>query len=398
LRYVLVLVLLLIIAAAVVAGVRYEGAVPTPSFKADVADSAVLPGTNPPLPWPSVGAAAIAVEGIGMVGSYGPTSPQAIASIAKVMTAELILTDHPLTVGGSGPNITFDASDVSAYQTDLSQSQSVVPVVAGESLSELQCLEAMLIPSANNVAVKLAQWDAGTVGAFVTKMNTEAKTLGMTSSTFTDPSGYQSTTMSNPSDLIKLGEAAMDNPVFASIVQMPQVTLPQAGTVYNYDYDLGRDGIVGIKTGSDSAAGGCFLFESVDKVGSRQIKLVGIVLGQQTSSPITAALNEAKALVSPTLARLQTLEAVPSGLVVGHISAPWASTVTVSTKTPMSVFGWAGQRFNLVLTAPSKLTVPVKAGQQIGTLVLDVPGHQESSPVVATGSISGPSASWRLER
>ena len=49
-------------------------------------------------------------------------------------------------------------------------------------------------------------------------------------------------------------------PTFRQIVAMPQVTLPLAGLVYNLDFDLGRDGIVGIKTGSDAAAGGCFLF------------------------------------------------------------------------------------------------------------------------------------------
>jgi D-alanyl-D-alanine carboxypeptidase (penicillin-binding protein 5/6) len=41
---------------------------------------------------------------------------------------------------------------------------------------------------------------------------------------------------------------------------LPQVTVPLAGVVYNLDYDLGHDGIVGIKTGFDAAAGGCFLF------------------------------------------------------------------------------------------------------------------------------------------
>ncbi|MFZ0664610.1 MAG: hypothetical protein WAM97_02575 [Acidimicrobiales bacterium] len=394
----LALLVLLVIAAGVVAGVRYTGVVPPATFQAQVADSAALPGADAPLPWPTVGSAAVAVEGIGTVATYGGTSPQAIASIAKVMTAEVILTDHPLTAGESGPEITFSASDVQTYQTDLAQSQSVVPVVAGESLSELQCLEAMLIPSANNIAVKLAQWDSSSVTAFVAKMNAEAKTLGMTSTTYTDPSGYQSTTISNSTDLIKLGETVMDNPVFASIVQMPQVTLPQASTVYNYDYDLGRDGIVGIKTGSDSAAGGCFLFESVDKVGPRQIKLVGVILGQQTSSPITAALNEAEALVSPVLARLQTLQAVQGDLMVGHISAPWASTVSVSTTSPMSVFGWAGQRFPLVLHGPTKLTLPIKPGERLGTLVLEVPGHPQSTPVVADGAINGPSASWKLER
>jgi len=397
LRYVLALLVVVLIVVGIITGLRLSQSVPTPTFSEQLASSVSLPGSAPSLPWPSIGSAAVAVEGIGVVGTSGSETPQAIASIAKVMTAELILTDHPLAPGDSGPNITFTATDASTYQSDLSQSESVIPVVAGESLSELQCLEAMLIPSANNIAVKLAQWDAGSISAFVTKMNAEAKVLGMSSSSFTDPSGFQGTTLSTPVDLIKLGEAAMANPVFASIVAMPQVTLPQAGTVYNYDYDLGRDGILGIKTGSDSAAGGCFLFESTDEVSGHQVHIVGAVLGQQTSSPITAALNEAKALVPPVMAELRTYIAVSSGQLVGHISAPWANSVTVSTTNALSVFGWPGQKFDEVFNQSGPLSVPVKAGQQIGTLVLEVPGHSETTPVDSTGGIQGPTTTWRLE-
>jgi serine-type D-Ala-D-Ala carboxypeptidase (penicillin-binding protein 5/6) len=397
LRYVVAVIVLVLMAAGIFVGVQWSQSVPAPTFKAQVSTSVVLPGIPTSLPWPSVGSAAVAVEGLGVIGSSGTTSPQAIASIAKVMTAYLILEDHPLTAGASGPNITFSAADAATYRADLAQSQSVIPVVAGESLTELQALEAMLIPSANNIAVRLAEWDSSNVSAFVTKMNAAAVRLGMRSTTFTDPSGLESTTLSTPTDLILLGEAAMANPVFASIVSMPQVTLPQAGTVYNFDYDLGREGIAGIKTGSDSAAGGCFLFESTEHADGRQLKVVGAVLGQQTASPITAALNEAKALVPAALAELHTFPAVASGLLVGYISAPWAKSVTVNTSSSLSVFGWAGQRFTLVFHFSGRLAVPIKAGEEFGKLVLEVPGHPESTTVEATGAITAPSASWRLE-
>ncbi|MGO9341986.1 MAG: D-alanyl-D-alanine carboxypeptidase, partial [Acidimicrobiales bacterium] len=137
-KYVAALVLVLMIAAGVVAGIRWTRAIPAPTFKAQVVRSVVLPGSAPRLPWPTQGSAAVAVEGLGLLGSYGQTSPQAIASIAKVMTADVVLTDHPLALGESGPDITFSAADAATYQTDLSQSQSVIKVVAGESLTELQ--------------------------------------------------------------------------------------------------------------------------------------------------------------------------------------------------------------------------------------------------------------------
>jgi serine-type D-Ala-D-Ala carboxypeptidase (penicillin-binding protein 5/6) len=397
-KYVAALVLVLVIAAGVVAGIRWTRSIPAPTFRAQVVRSVVLPGSAPRLPWPTQGSAAVAIEGLGLLGSYGQTTPQAIASMAKVMTADVILTDHPLALGESGPNITFSAADAQTYRTDLSQSQSVIKVVAGESLTEVQCLEALLIPSANNVAIRLAEWDSTSVGAFVAKMNATAARLGLKSTFFTDPSGLEASTASVPANLIRLGEVAMANPVFASIVDMPQVTLPYNGTVYNFDYDLGRDGIVGIKTGSDSVAGGCFLFESIDHVAGRRVAIVGVVLGQQTSSPITAALDEAKKLVTAALGTVHELAAIPAGLVVGHIVTQWNSSVAVATTDELSVFGWPGQRFDVRLEQDAHLPSHITAGVQVGKLVLSVPGGSESTPVVASGTIMGPSDSWRLER
>jgi D-alanyl-D-alanine carboxypeptidase (penicillin-binding protein 5/6) len=314
------------------------------------------------------------------------------------MTADIVLQDHPLTVGSSGPEITFSAADAATYRADLAGNQSVIPVVAGESLSELQALEALLIPSANNIALRLAEWDATTESAFVTKMNATAVRLGLASSHFTDPSGLNDNTVSTATDLIKLGQAAMAIPAFASIVSMPQVTLPFAGTVYNFDYDLGRDGIVGIKTGSDAAAGGCFLFLSNDTVAGKQVKVIGVVLGQQTSSPITAALDEAKTLVTEVKGDLHYLQAVGSGLSVGRVVAPWTTSVGVSTVNALTVFGWAGERFDLRLEPTTHLPQTLASGYHLGTLVLEVPGHTESTPVVTDAALVGPSDSWRLER
>ena len=70
------------------------------------------------------------------------------------------------------------------------QRESVVPVIVGEQLSELQALQALLLPSAKNIAAVLARWDAGSVARFVAHMNATARSLGMTRTRYTDPSGY----------------------------------------------------------------------------------------------------------------------------------------------------------------------------------------------------------------
>ena len=128
-------------------------------------------------------------------------------------------------------------------------------------------------------------------------MNDAAHSLGLTSTHFSDPSGFDPASVSDAGDLIRLGESAMTNPVFRQIVAMGEVDLPVAGLVYNFNYDLGQNGIVGIKTGSDSAAGGCLLFEAQQSIDGSSVTLVGAVLGQQGASPITSALDEADNLV-----------------------------------------------------------------------------------------------------
>jgi D-alanyl-D-alanine carboxypeptidase (penicillin-binding protein 5/6) len=67
----------------------------------------------------------------------------AIASVAKVMTAYVILHDHPLSSGESGPEIAVQSSEAAAYPSQVRDGDSLVPVVAGERLTERQALEAL---------------------------------------------------------------------------------------------------------------------------------------------------------------------------------------------------------------------------------------------------------------
>src|ERR1700687_268434 len=87
--------------------------------------------------------------------------------------------------------------------------------------------------------------------------------LAMTHPRYTAPSGYDDATVSTAADQVRVVDRAMRLPVFASIVAAPSATLPVAGTVHNTDTLLGYDGFVGVKTGSDAAAGGCFAFRVV---------------------------------------------------------------------------------------------------------------------------------------
>ena len=217
--------------------------------------------------------------------------PVPIASLAKVMTAYLTLERYPLSGAQDGFTITVTAAQAQAEAQDAAQDQSVVAVQAGEQLTERQLLEALLIPSGNNIARMLAAQVAGSETRFVAEMNAEARALGMDHTIYTDPSGFDPSTVSTAADQLRVFQRAMRFPVFRQIVSMASVTLPVAGTLTNYN-PLIAEGYAG-KTGSDSAAGGCLAFFTHVTVGGRRLTAVGVVLGQGQGSDTSALLAAA---------------------------------------------------------------------------------------------------------
>ena len=113
-----------------------------------------------------------------------------IAALAGVLTAYVVLKDHPISTGGdSGPTISVTSQTLSAYQAGTAAGQPEVTVAAGETVTELNALEGLLIDSGNDMATLLADWDAGSTSAFVTKMDLTALSLGLNHTHITDPSG-----------------------------------------------------------------------------------------------------------------------------------------------------------------------------------------------------------------
>ncbi len=191
--------------------------------------------------WPADGQAAFVQGGQSQVQAGPNQHAAAIASVAKVMTAYLVLRDHPLRLGEDGPTITLTDADVADTDRRRGQEESVVSIAAGEQLTERQALQALLLPSANNIAAVLARWDAGSEERFVARMNATARSLGMTHTRYTDPSGYDDATVSTAADQVRIVDRAMRLQVFARIVATPSATLPVAGTVHNTNTLLGLE-------------------------------------------------------------------------------------------------------------------------------------------------------------
>ena len=158
--------------------------------------------------WPVQGQAALLL-GTGRPAASPHQQPAAIASLAKVMTAYLTLKRYPLTGAQAGFTVTITAADAQAEADDVSEGQSGVDVRMGERLTERQLLEALLIPSGNNIAEILGDEVAGSQTGFVAEMNAEARALGMNHTLYTDPSGFDPNTVSTAADQLRIFRQAI---------------------------------------------------------------------------------------------------------------------------------------------------------------------------------------------
>ena len=386
-----VLLLLLIVGGTV----QLTRALPDATLSTDIAATLRIPGKAPTLPWPKRGSAELMIEGLGRLGGSGGDDPAPIGSVAKVMTAYVILEEHPLTGDEEGPTLTITAADVADYQSRIATNQSQVPIKVGERLTERDALEALMLPSANNIAHKLAVWDAGSEAAFLDKMNAAAAELGMTATRYTDPSGFLPTTTSTAADQVALARAALRSDVFAEIVAMESATIPVAGKIKNYNDLLGVQGVFGIKTGSTDEAGGNLVFASRLTVGGRRLTVVGAVFNQpgaNTPEQLDAVNREVRALlrtVRKVVREYPLLAAEP----VGRVSTGWDETTTVRPAKALTVVGWPG------LTVPVEVTEaapgPTVTG---GEVVGSVRAAGVRVDLRADEPTDEPSLWWRLTR
>lgn len=362
--------------------------------------AASVPGRPPSLGWPDQGQAAVGVERVGLIGSHGSARSVPIASLAKVMTAYVVLRDHPLPARGNGPVIEVSHADVSVYRADSAAGQSVVAVQAGERLTERQAMEALLLPSGNNIAALLARWDAGSQLAFVAKMNVAARRLGLLQTHYADASGVQAATISNARDQVRLAMQAMEVPAFRQIVALPQAVLPVDGRQRNLDGLLGQDGIIGIKTGTTSQAGGCFLFAASRRLAGRTVTVVGAVLGQHAGathpSLLTAAFDATRTVLAATERVLVSRRMVRSGETLAFANAPWTNPVALRAAGSVSLTGWRGLRIQLSIVVPRQPTAPIAAGQNVAGVVLAAGTQRVTVPLLASRALPAPSVTWRL--
>jgi serine-type D-Ala-D-Ala carboxypeptidase (penicillin-binding protein 5/6) len=210
-----------------------------------------------------------------------------IGSITKVMTALVVIQAGDLNREIRIPKAVFRY--VAKYQAE---SAGLHP---GDVLTARQLLEALLLPSGCDAAYVLATTYGPGMAAFLSKMNSAARQLGMMHTRFTSPDGLpyptEYSTYSTPADLLTLGMAAMRSPAFRSIVGQRFFHLAKSRGHHSYWWDNSNElignypGADGIKTGYTDAAKHCLLFEAV----RHGMTLIGVVLGTPLTGPASGA-------------------------------------------------------------------------------------------------------------
>ena len=347
------------------------------------------PATQPlaaTLPWPRTGQAAVAIPELGYLAESGPEKAVPVASLTKMMTAYVVLHDHPLSPGHVGPRITITTAEADNFGYDTVTDQASVQLAAGEVLTESQLLEGLLVHSANDFAFVLATWDAGSVNAFVAKMNADAAALGLHHSHFADASGFSNGSVSTAVDLLRLASIDMADPTFAAIVRMPSVDLPVAGVVQSYTPLVGTTpGVVGVKSGFTTAAGGGDVLAYQTSVGGHPFVVLAAVISQEGPTVLFTAGEAALALAGAAASHVVADTVSAPRTTVGRVTAA-GHVVDAVTASSATVLGMAGDtvRQSVVLRPPA-LGAP--AGTTIGTASFGIGTQSVSVPVETTAPL-----------
>ncbi|MCC4320225.1 D-alanyl-D-alanine carboxypeptidase [Streptomyces malaysiensis] len=392
------LAVLLVIILGVVQALR---PLPEPSLKLTSDPTYRFGGGELSMPWPDQGQSAAEVEGVGTLGASGEQKPVPIASVTKVMTAYVVLKDHPLKGDAEGPKIEIDAQ---AAKEAKSADESRAAVKEGQTFTQHQLLQLLLINSSNNIARLLARWDAGSLDAFVKKMNDAAESLGMKQTTYTDPSGLKESTKSTAADQLKLAKAAMQSEAFRAVVATPNTDIPGLkDRIYNNNNLLVKPGVIGIKTGSSTPAGGALMWGAVRTIDGKQQRILGVVLEQRATTTLDASLQLAQTnsykLITAVQDALTSATVIKKGDVVGQVDDGLGGTTPVVATKDLKAVGWSGLAVDIKIgDGGEKVPHSAKAGTVVGEVTVGTGPGQLKAPVALQEDLSEPSFGAKLTR
>ena len=262
---------------------------------------------------------------------------------------------------------------------------------AGWTTSERAAIETMLIPSANNYAESLAIWAYGSVPKYLTAARAFLKAHHLDHTTIVDTNGLSSADTSTPSDLVALGELALQDPVVAAVVAKPSADEPNVGELLNTNKLLGSHGVNGIKTGTFDGVKANLLFSARVTVGARSVELVGVILGAKDHPTLDAHVP---ALLTSVTKGLHDLTLASKGESFASYRTSWGRVGRAVAAEDVSrlVYG----RVTMRRVADVKSITGGLKGEPVGTVDYVVNGKPITIPLVLDRDVLAAPVWWRL--
>jgi D-alanyl-D-alanine carboxypeptidase (penicillin-binding protein 5/6) len=202
----------------------------------------------------------------------------------------------------------------------------------------------------------------------------------MDNSHFADASGVDPGSQSTASDLLKVAALDMDDPVFASMVTMSSITLPVAGTISTYTPLLGVQGVIGVKSGFTTAAGGGDVLAVERTVHGKQVLLLAAVTGQTGPVVLAQAGLHALALVDAMSPFIGSTQVLPGNRVVAHVGEAGAR-IGARTSASASVLSWPGVTATRVFVPAREVAKQARRGTAVGNVVVTLGTQRVTVPV-----------------
>jgi D-alanyl-D-alanine carboxypeptidase (penicillin-binding protein 5/6) len=303
-----------------------------------------------------------------------PDAERSIASTTKLMTALLALEE-------AEPGDTITAP---AY--DAQPAESRINLREGEQMTVQDLLEALLLESANDAAVALADGIAGSREAFVDEMNDRAAELGLDHTSYANPIGLDEVgNYSSARDLATLARTLLRNRRFASIVDMPKATLetgirPRVVTNRN-DLVASYPWVSGVKTGYTLNAGNVLVGAAERGPG---IRVVSVVLGEPSEAARDA---DTLALLRFGLGRFSRVRVLDGRRVLARADVEHRDeTARLVPRRGVVLTVRDGQQLRRRVDAPDELEGPLAAGERVGSVTVLVDGKRVRRVALVTAA------------
>jgi len=289
-----------------------------------------------------------------------PDQRRAIASATKLMTALL-------TLERARPGDLFTAPAYSALPAE-----SKINLRRGERMRVDDLLEALLLESANDAAVTLAQNIAGSRPGFVALMNARAAELGLAHTSYANPIGLDDPdNHSSARDLASLAARLLRNRRFARIVDMPEAVLESGSRrrVVDNRNDLVRryPFVDGVKTGHTIDAG----YVLVGAARGAGASVLSVVLGEPSEAARDA---DTIALLRWGLSRFRREQVLDPDRVLARPDVKYRDErAALVPRTALLMTIRTGESVSRRIDAPDEVEGPLDAGEKAGsvTVLLD---------------------------